>query len=60
VAGLTPQHSTELKKSFFSEEKKQKTFVPPQLPTGSPWHGSIGKRRNKSLLVLFFRKEHLP
>jgi hypothetical protein len=43
---------------FFSEEKKQKTFISPQLPIGRPWPGTILGRRNKSLLVLFFRKEH--
>jgi hypothetical protein len=42
---------------FFSEEKKQKTFVSPQLQLGRPWPGSCRRRRDKSLLVLFFRKE---
>jgi hypothetical protein len=43
---------------FFSEEKNQKTFISPQLLLGG--HGrklSAGGGR-KSLLVLFFRKEH--
>jgi len=42
---------------FFSEEKNQKTFFP-ALPI-DPGHGlSTGIwRRNKSLLLLFFRKE---
>jgi hypothetical protein len=44
---------------FFSEEKNQKTFVP------SPAERSVAtticsklRQMNKSLLVLFFRKEH--
>jgi hypothetical protein len=44
---------------FFSEEKKQKTFISPQLLAGRPWPGSCRGRRDKNLLVLFFRKEHL-
>jgi hypothetical protein len=44
---------------FFSEEKKQKTFMSSLLTLGRPWPASYRKRRNKSLLVLFFRKELL-
>jgi hypothetical protein len=44
---------------FFSEEKKQKTFISQQLSIGGPRPGSCRERRNKSLLVLFFRKELL-
>jgi hypothetical protein len=44
---------------LFSEEKKQKTFISPQLPIGRPRPGYIRERSNKSLLVLFFRKELL-
>jgi hypothetical protein len=41
------------RKAFFSEEKKQKTFMSLQVARVRPrW------RRSKSLLVLFFRKEH--
>jgi hypothetical protein len=47
------------RKAFFSEEKKQKTFSFQQLATWRPWPGSCRRRGNKSLLVLFFRKEHL-
>jgi hypothetical protein len=43
---------------FFSEEKKQKTFISPQLPIGRPCPGYRRRRRNKSFLVLFFKKEH--
>jgi hypothetical protein len=46
-------------KAFFSEEKKQKTFISPPAPTSRPWPESWVQHRNKSLLVLFFRKEHL-
>jgi hypothetical protein len=42
---------------FFSEEKKQKTFMFWQLHIGRPWPEYFNRRRNKSLLVLFFRKE---
>jgi hypothetical protein len=42
-----------LRKSFFSEEKKQKTFIfCAHVPMG------VVIRRNKSFLVLFFKKEH--
>jgi hypothetical protein len=47
-------------KVFFSGEKKQKTFVFAQLAVGWPWPGIRRSTRTKSLLVLFFRKEHLP
>ncbi len=42
---------------FFSEEKNQKTFISLPLPGSRPWPGSIRWRRNRSLLLLFFRKE---
>jgi hypothetical protein len=44
-------------KVFFSEEKKQKTFIFQQVQPIRPWPGRIRWRRLKSLLVLFFRKE---
>jgi hypothetical protein len=43
---------------FFSEEKNQKTFISGGVPTLRPNPGSIRWRKDKSLLVLFFRKEH--
>jgi hypothetical protein len=45
-------------KFFFSEEKKQKTFTSPPLPRSRPWPVGFRSAQNKSLLVLFFRKEH--
>jgi hypothetical protein len=47
------------RKAFFSEEKKQKTFVPAPADRSRPWPRSWERRRNKSLLLLFFRKEGL-
>jgi hypothetical protein len=44
---------------FFFEKKNQKTLTSPPLPRSGPWPGSIRRRRNKSLLRLFFRKEVL-
>jgi hypothetical protein len=44
---------------FFSEEKKQKTFASPPLPRSRPWPATCRGRMNKSLLLLFFRKEDL-
>jgi hypothetical protein len=46
-------------KFFFSEEKKQKTFTFPLVARSRPWPGSFRRRQNKSLLLLFFRKEGL-
>jgi hypothetical protein len=46
------------RKQFFSEEKNQKTFIPAPAARSRPNPGSIRKVRNKSLLVLLFRKEH--
>jgi hypothetical protein len=43
---------------FFSEEKNQKTFVSALAEGYRPWPDSGKRRRIKSLLVLFFRKEH--
>jgi hypothetical protein len=43
---------------FFSEEKKQKTLISSQLDIAWPRPGSSRARRNKSFLVLFFKKEH--
>jgi len=46
---------------FFSEEKNQKTFVPAPAERPGPWLICWGLRqKDKSLLVLFFRKEHSP
>jgi hypothetical protein len=44
---------------FFSEEKNQKTFTSPLAARSRPWPGSLRWLRNKSLLLLFFRKEGL-
>jgi hypothetical protein len=44
---------------FFSEEKNQKTFIPARHPAIRPWPGSWERRGNKSLLLLFFRKEEI-
>jgi hypothetical protein len=44
---------------FFSEEKNQKTFISSPLPRSRPWPGCLRRRRDKSLLLLFFRKEDL-
>jgi hypothetical protein len=44
---------------FFSEEKKQKTFISPPLPLYPAMACIHPLAQNKSLLVLFFRKEHL-
>jgi len=44
---------------FFSEEKNQKTFIPALADGYRPWPASREVRRNKSLLLLFFRKEGL-
>jgi hypothetical protein len=46
---------------FFSEEKNQKTFVF-WRPQQDPGHGQPPsmRRKDKSLLLLFFRKEDLP
>ncbi len=46
------------RKSFFSEETKQRTFKFAPAEACRPWPGSWERRRSKSLLVLFFRKEH--
>jgi hypothetical protein len=48
------------RRMFFSEEKNQKTFTPPQLHFCRSGPPTSNARRSKSLLVLFFRKEHLP
>jgi hypothetical protein len=49
-----------VRKPFFSEEKKQKTFIFQRVPRMRPWPDTWVQSRNKNLLVLFFRKEHLP
>jgi hypothetical protein len=53
---------SEARKVFFSEEKKQKTFISQPLPISRPWPASLRSTRIKSLLLLFFRKEglHFP
>jgi len=43
---------------FFSEEKNQKTFIPVPADGCRPWPENEVQPRIKSLLVLFFRKEH--
>jgi hypothetical protein len=40
---------------FFFEKKKQKTFAHCPWPRAGP-----GTKTDKSFLVLFFKKEHLP
>jgi hypothetical protein len=47
-------------KVFFSEEKNQKTFASPQLAVCQPCPKTRSCFKNKSLLLLFFRKEDLP
>jgi hypothetical protein len=42
----------------FSEEKTKRLLRFPPLPPIRPWPPSLRWRRHKSLLVLFFRKEH--
>jgi hypothetical protein len=44
-------------KVFFSEEKKQKTFISAPAARSRPWPRTWEWRKNESLLVLFFRKE---
>jgi hypothetical protein len=44
---------------FFSEEKNQKTFASALADRSRPWPDRWKRRRNKSLLLLFFRKEDL-
>jgi hypothetical protein len=44
---------------FFFEKKNQKTFVPALAARSRPWPPKVKLRRNKSLLLLFFRKEGL-
>jgi hypothetical protein len=43
---------------FFSEEKNQKTFTSPWAAQYGNWPATWELRGHKSLLVLFFRKEH--
>jgi hypothetical protein len=38
----------------------KKTFVPEPHPSVRPWRESGSSPENKSLLLLFFRKEELP
>jgi hypothetical protein len=42
----------------FSEEKNKTRLISPPLPAIRPWPVSVRPRKIKSLLVLFFRKEH--
>jgi hypothetical protein len=44
---------------FFSDEKNQKTFVSPAAPGYGIWPDGGACTENKSLLLLFFRKEGL-
>jgi hypothetical protein len=44
---------------FFSEEKNQKTFDSAQGYRSRPWPDRFNLVKDKSLLVLFFRKERL-
>jgi hypothetical protein len=45
---------------FLSAEKNQRTFVPPPADKSEPWPTNAKLQENKSLLLLFFRKEDLP
>jgi hypothetical protein len=47
------------RKQFFFEKKNQKTFIFPPAATSGSWPDSWYITRNKSLLLLFFRKEDL-
>jgi hypothetical protein len=44
---------------FFFEKKNQKTFVPAPAQRSGLGLPNVKLRRNKSLLLLFFRKEGL-
>jgi hypothetical protein len=44
---------------FFSEEKNQETLVSAPADRYGTWPDGLKLRRNKSLLLLFFRKEVL-
>jgi hypothetical protein len=49
------------RKQFFSEEKNQKTFAPAPAARLRAMTDMLGiASKDKSLLVLFFRKELLP
>jgi hypothetical protein len=44
--------------NFFSEEKKQKTFISLPFPGSSPWPGSMrGRPRNKGLFASFYSEK---
>jgi hypothetical protein len=45
---------------FFSEEKNQKTFNAAPADRYRPWPDRLNLLRDKSFLVLFFKKELLP
>jgi hypothetical protein len=46
-------------KAFFSEEKNQKTFIPALTDRSGQWPPNAKLPKDKSLLLLFFRKEGL-
>jgi hypothetical protein len=46
------------RKVFFSEEKKQKTFIFPQVATGGI-NVNVRTARNKKFFGSFFKKERL-
>jgi hypothetical protein len=48
------------KKNFFFEKKKQKTFVPALSSPGVNQRQLAHTQTEKSLSVLFFKKERLP
>jgi hypothetical protein len=50
--------SKEVSKVFFSEEKKQKTFISSPASRWVQGNACGAQPEDKSLLVLFFRKEH--
>jgi hypothetical protein len=61
VSAVGKPFVTRIASVFFSEEKNQKTFASyPPLPRSRPWPACLRWHRNKSLLLLFFRKADLP
>jgi hypothetical protein len=55
-----PNGSRPARKSFFSEEKNQKTFIPPPRPRSKPWPRCLDRRRkNKVFLLLFLQKKKI-
>jgi hypothetical protein len=58
--GLIEEFHNRKKESSFSEEKEAKRLLfLTQAARSRPWPRTLAQRRNKSLLLLFFRKEVL-